>query len=161
MLRHTDYTSNTMNTQSPSPGPLPNVDVRMRTLRILWIALFLSVGLYFLFTIFKGRSGDVAPDSTLSLILMAVAVSTTLMSFLLKNRMLSRAMQERQVQLVQPAYVLAWAMTEVAALLGMLDFFVTGDRYYYLLFVIAAVGFLLHFPRREHVEAAALRPGSF
>ena len=161
MLRHTDYTSNAMNTQSSSQDPRQNIDVRMRTLRTLWIALFLSVGLYFVFTIFKGRSADVATDSTLSLILMAAAVSTTLISFLLKNRMLNRAVQERQVQVVQPAYILAWAITEVAALLGMLDFFVTGDRYYYLFFVIAAVGFLLHFPRREHVENAALKPASF
>ena len=161
MLRHVDYTSKAMNTQSPNQDPQQNIELRMRTLRTLWIALFLSVGIYFLFTIFKGRSGEVATDSTLSLILMAVAVSTTLISFLLKNKMLSRATQERQVSLVQQAYVIAWAMTEVAALLGMLDSFVTRDPYYYLFFVIAAVGFLLHYPRREHVENAAFKGASF
>jgi hypothetical protein len=150
-----------MNTQSANQNnPHENIDLRMRTLRTLWIALFLSVGLYFLLTIFKGRSDNVTPNETLSLILIAAALSTTLISFLLKNRLLSRAAEQRHVQLVQPAYILAWAMTEVAALLGLLDFFATGDRYYYLLFLIAVVGFLLHYPRREHVENAAFK-GAF
>jgi hypothetical protein len=53
--------------------------------------------------------------------------------------------------MVQQAYIVAWAITEVGGLLGVLDFFTTGDRYYYLLFMIAALGQLLHFPRREHM----------
>jgi hypothetical protein len=35
---------------------------------------------------------------------------------------------------------------------------VTGDRYYYMLFIIAACGQLLHFPKREHVINAAFKP---
>jgi hypothetical protein len=49
----------------------------------------------------------------------------------------------------------AWAITEVGALLGLLDFFKSADRYYYVLFLIAACGQLLHFPRREHVINAS------
>jgi hypothetical protein len=52
---------------------------------------------------------------------------------------------------------MAWAITEVAALLGLLDFFLTTDRYYYVLLIIAALGLLLHFPRREHVVNAAFK----
>jgi hypothetical protein len=87
----------------------------------------------------------------LSLILLAVAASAALVSFPLKSKLLNRAIEQQQVPMVQQAYIVAWAITEVGGLLGVLDFFTTGDRYYYLLFMIAALGQLLHFPRREHM----------
>ena len=78
-------------------------------------------------------------------------------SFLVKSKLLARAINEQQLQLVQPAYVLALAMCEVPALLGMLVFFTTANRNYYVLMIIAAIGQLLHFPRREHLENAAYK----
>jgi len=126
-------------------------------MRTLWIAMLLSVGSYYVFTLFAGRSDDITPNRTLSLILTGVALSMTLISFAVKNRLLSRAVEQQQVQLVQQGYVVAWALTEVTALLGLLDFFLSGNRYYYLLFLIAAGGLLLQFPRREHVVNASFK----
>jgi hypothetical protein len=37
----------------------------------------------------------------------------------------------------------------VSALLGLLERFLTGNRQYYLMFLIAAAGTAFHFPRRE------------
>ena len=130
------------------------VELRLRTMRTLWFALFASVGLYFLFTIYVGRSENVEPNPTLSLILIVIGVSTTLISFVIKSKLINLAIEQQRVQLVQQAYIVAWAVTEVAALLGMLDFFVTGHRHYYILFIIAAFGMLLQGPRREHVVNA-------
>jgi len=64
---------------------------------------------------------------------------------------------QQRVRLVQQAYIVAWAITETAALVGLLLFFLNGNRYYYVLFVIAAAGMLLHFPRREHVINASFK----
>lgn len=132
-----------------------NLEQRMRTVRILWLALLFSVGLYYLFTIFAGRPANLEPNNTVSLALLAAGVSTTLVSFLVKNRLITRAVEQRQVQQVQQGYVIAWAMSEVAALFGLMDFFLTNDRYFYVLFIIAALGELLHYPRREHFENAS------
>ena len=66
-------------------------------------------------------------------------------------------MEQQNTGMVQQAYVMTWAITEVAALLGLLDFFLTNDRYYYVLLIIAALGQLLHYPRREHVVNAAFK----
>jgi hypothetical protein len=41
----------------------------------------------------------------------------------------------------------------------MLDFFLTNNRYYYALLILAALGLLLHFPRREAVVNAAFKRG--
>jgi hypothetical protein len=126
-------------------------------MRTLWIAMFFSVGLYYAFTLFVGRSEKLTPNSRVSLVLAGVAVLTTLISFPIKNRLLTRAVEQQQASLVQQGYIVTWALSEVAALLGVLDFFSTGDRYYYILFLIAACGFLLHFPRREHVINASFK----
>ncbi len=129
----------------------------MRTLRTLWIALLLSVGMYYVFTLFAERSPDLKPNDTLSLALMGVGVTTVLFSFLVKSKLLARATDEQRVPMVQQAYIVVWALCEVPALLGMLEFFTTTNPNYYLLMIIAALGQLLHFPRREHVENAAYK----
>ena len=113
--------------------------------------MMLSIVGYFVLTLFAGRSEELEPNPMLSLILLAVAASAALVSFPLKSKLLNRAIEQQQVPMVQQAYIVAWAITEVGGLLGVLDFFTTGDRYYYLLFMIAALGQLLHFPRREHM----------
>jgi cation transport ATPase len=131
------------------------IELRMRTMRTLWIALLLNIGVYFVFLmLFLHRSEEVRSNAALSLILAIIAISAILSSFLIKSRLLSRAIEQQQVSLVQQAYIMAWAITEVAALLGMLDFLTTNDRYYYGFFLIAACGQLVHFPKREHVESA-------
>ena len=55
---------------------------------------------------------------------------------------------------MQAGFILALALCEVAALMGMVALFVTLSKYAYLLFALGALGMLLHFPRREQVEAA-------
>ena len=128
-------------------------------MRTLWIGMFLSIVAYYVFTVFSGRSGNLTPNSKLSLTLAGTALLVTLISFPIKKIMLTRAVEQRQVQRVQQGYIVAWAITEIAALLGMLDFFLTGNRYYYVLFIIAACGQLLHFPRRDPViDASFKRP---
>jgi hypothetical protein len=128
-----------------------NVELRLRTLRMLWLALFGTIGLYFALTFFMGPSEDVEPNPMLSLILIVFGLSTTLISFLIKSKLIARAIEQQQIQLVQQAYILTWALTEVAALLGMLDFFATRHPHYYILFIISAIGFLLNAPRRDHL----------
>ena len=141
----------------------PNADIeaRIRTTRILWIALLLSIGNFFVLTILQKPSEDVSPNPTLSLILLGIGISTTLISFLIRNILLTRAFNQQQPPLVQQAYVAGWAVNEVAALLGVADHFATGHRHYYILLVISALGLLLQFPRREHVLNAAFKGSEF
>ena len=145
-----------MNTQQTDPhGTHVNLEQRMRTVRTLWFALLASIGMYYVFTLVADRPENLESNNTLSLALLIGGISTTLISFVLKNRLISRAIEQRQVLHVQHAYLVAWVMTELAALLGLLDFFATNDPYFYVLFIIAALGDLLHFPRRQHFESAS------
>jgi hypothetical protein len=141
--------------------PNANIEGRVRTTRILWIALLLSIGNFFVFTVLAKPEGNLTPNPTLSLILLGVGIVTTLTSFLVRNILLTRAMNQQQPPLVQQAYVAGWAVNEVAALLGVADRFVTGHPHYYILLIISALGLLLQFPRREHVLNAAFKSTGF
>ncbi|HZI59220.1 MAG TPA: hypothetical protein VFD62_00835 [Pyrinomonadaceae bacterium] len=144
-----------MDTQPDQSNQQEKIELRIRTMRILWLAFVLSVVMYFVFTIFVGQNENATPNNTLSLTLIIVALSTVLISFLLKSKLVNRAVEQQQVPMVQQAYVVTWAIAEVGALLGLLDFFVTGNPYFYVPMLIAGAGQLLHYPRREHVENAA------
>jgi len=146
-----------VNTQTTNQNDPQHIELRIRTMRILWIGMVLSICAYFMFTFFKGRSEGIEPNPSLSLMLVSVGLITTLISFPIKNKLLTRAVEQQQAQLVQQGYIVTWAVTEVAALLGLLDFFLTGHRHYYILFIIAACGQLLHYPRREHVMNASFK----
>ena len=134
-----------------------NVELRIRTMRLIWFALLSSIGIYFALTRFVERRESLEPNNTLSLIFIALAAATALASFVIKSKLLGKAIDQQQPAQVQQAYVVAWALNEVGALLGVIDYFTTSSPYYYVLFLIAALGQLLHFPRGEHVINASFK----
>lgn len=134
-----------------------SVDAQLRTMRTVWLAAVLSIGGYFVVCLLNQRKEDLEPNNTLFLVFVAVSLSATLVSFFIKGQLLNRAIEQPQVQQARQAYVVGWAITEVGAILGIIDYFATRDRYYYVLFVIALCGQLLHFPRREHVLNASFK----
>lgn len=137
------------------------LDKRYQTLLILWFALLMSIAMYFLFSLFVApvNSNQAGTPSRSLLIVALTALGTFLVvvSFPVKHRLLERAVEKQDTALVQKALVIACAMCEVSALLGLLEHLVIGNREYYLLFVMAAGGTALHFPRRSQLEAASYK----
>ena len=150
-----------MNTPQPSSDPQTNIELRLRTMRILWLAIVMSVGVYYLFTMLAWRSRGIQPNGMMSLVLFGIGLLTTAISFPIKSKLLTQATEKQQVPMVQQAYVVAFAITEVAALLGMIDFFLTSNPYYFIPFIVSGCGQLLHFPRREHVVNAMFKTPGF
>lgn len=150
-----------MNRQPSPQESQQKFEMRLRTIRTLWFAMLMSVVMYYVLTLFVGSPENATPNNALSLTLYGAGLLLTLISFPVKNKFLARSVDEQQVQLVQTGHIIALALCEVAALFGLLDFFATGDRYYSVLFLIAAVGQLLHFPRRQQVIDASFKNPSF
>ena len=119
--------------------------------------MVLSVGMYYVFTVLADRPEGLTPNNTLFIVLVAIALSTTLVSFPIKGMLLKKATEKQELPLVQQAYVVALALCEVSALMGMVDFFVTANHYYYSFFIIGSGAQLLHFPRREHLINASFK----
>jgi NADH:ubiquinone oxidoreductase subunit 2 (subunit N) len=138
-----------------------NLDKRYQTLIVLWFALLMSIGMYFLFSVLvaPGLSNEPRnPRSSLLIVaLTALGTFLVIVSFAVKRKLLERSVERQDVSLVQKALVIACAMCEVSALLGLLERFVIGNREYYLLFLLAAAGTAFHFPRRSQLESASYK----
>ena len=132
------------------------IDMRLRIMRVLWFALCVSIALYYVLTLFT-KTDQQAPNTLLSVALAAAGALFVIISFPVKQRYLTQSVEKQDMNLVQTGYIVALALCEVAALLGLLDHFVTGNRYYYFLFIAAALGDLLHFPRRRHLQEASYK----
>ena len=137
------------------------IELRIRTMRTLWFALMMSVVSYFGFTVFIGKSANANPNNTLSLILLLAGMFTTIASLLVKQKLLSRSVEQQNEVMVQQAYIVAWALCEASALMGLLDFFRTANRFYFAPLVIALIGDLINYPRRQDVEAALYKRPTF
>ena len=137
------------------------LDKRYQTMIVLWFALFMSTGMYFVFAGIAAPAFNLepgfAPRSGLTLGLMALALFLVVASFFVKRKLLERSVEQQDVSLVQKALVVACALCEVSALLGLVERLLIGNRDYFLLFIFAAVGMALHFPRRLQLEAASYR----
>jgi NADH:ubiquinone oxidoreductase subunit 2 (subunit N) len=138
-----------------------NLNKRYQTLVTLWFALLMSIGMYFLFSVFvaPARSNEAGnpPSSLLIVALTALGTLLVIVSFPVKRKFLERSVEKQDVNLVQKGLVIACAICEVSALLGLLERFIIGNREYYLLFLIAAAGTAFHFPRRSQLEAASYK----
>ena len=124
---------------------------RLRTMRVLWLGLFMSLVMFYVFSLVKEPSRDVEPNSILTLIFIAVALMAIPLSFVVKSIILKQSVEKQRPALVQQAYIIALAITEVGALLGLVDYFSNSDPYYFVPMIIAACGELLHFPQRQHL----------
>ncbi|MDQ5845511.1 MAG: hypothetical protein M3539_09480 [Acidobacteriota bacterium] len=140
-----------------------DLNKRHQSMVILWFALLMNIGLFFLLAIFAApeRTYATAPQSSLWVfVLTAVGTLLVLLSFAVKRKLLERSIDNQDVKLVQIGLVVACAMCELSALLGLLECFVIGNRDFYLLFIIAAVGTAFHFPRRQQLLAATYKKSS-
>ena len=131
----------------------PNIEARYRTLLTLWAAILMSILVLLGITLFVSSNAPTNP--TLSLLLNCAGVMPLALSFVLKSQLLNKAIRERQIEQVQTAYVLSFALSEMAALLALLDHFMNAGQYYYVGFGFAGLGMLLHFPQKKYLLAAA------
>ena len=131
----------------------PDIDARYRTLLILWFAICMSALMFLVLS----RLTPIAAveNQKLTVLLNSLGAVPVALSFLLKQRALAKSIETQQLDLVQSAYVLSFALCESSALLGLLDHFLTGSRYYYFAFLIAGVGLLLHFPQKQNLVNAS------
>lgn len=125
------------------------INARYRVFLILWIAILISIGILFALTLFTPSSGKA--NQTLSIVLLGLGFATVMTSFVFKQQMLKKALEKQQLQTLMSAYIVSFALCESAALFALMDHFTTGSGYYRFGFILAAVGMLLHFPKKEHV----------
>jgi len=137
-----------------------DLDKRYQTIVVLWFAQFMSIGLLLMVALVAAP--EVSNESSrasklITLALGALGGFLVVTSFVVKRKLLERSVEQQDLNLVQKAFVVAGALCEVPAIIGLIERFVIGNQDYYLLFLLAGIGMALHFPRREHLMAASFK----
>ena len=131
-------------------------EARYRGLLLIWVMQLGSLAIFFALTrlvAVSPRATGGGGDFTRWLFGLLAGMALAL-SFVIKFRLLRRAVAEQRPDYVTTAHVLAYALCEAPALLALVEYLVSGVPNY-LLFMLAAVGLLLHFPRRSYLYAAS------
>src|SRR5882672_12842042 len=131
------------------------LDSQYRVMLILWMAFLSTIFIYLFLSFVLPRHDE--PANRLLLIFNVMSPLLVATSFVVKRKFLSRSVETQDVRLVSTAFVVAAALCEAGALMGLLDLLVAHDRYYFVLIAFSLLGLLLHFPRRSHLEAASFK----
>ena len=142
-----------MNNQSSNES---GIRARHQTLLILWAAQLMALFGFLLFAVFIFQAKE-ETNSTLFWILTGVSLLPVAASFPVKQQLFAQAVEKQSLALVQQGLIIAMALCEAAGILGMVARAATGSPYFFLPFIFAALGMLLHFPRREQLMAASFK----
>jgi len=137
-------------------GPPQTAESQHRRTLVIWAAMLASLAGYFALAYAlrpRPAEGATANDAV-SLALLGAGAAFVLASFIVKNRLLSRAVAEQSLKTATSAYIVGMALAEAAGLLGLASSFVLGGGFPDLLFLVSGVGLLLHYPRGEDFHAA-------
>ena len=126
---------------------------RRRGLLIIWGAQAFALVIFFIVARVIRPVSNADGNHTLAWVLGAVGFGSFLLSFLVKRKLLARAVAERRFDLGTTAYVVAFAMCEATGILGFVAYIMTGLSYALHSFIIAALGLYLHFPTQSALDA--------
>ena len=127
---------------------------RHQTLLILWFAMLMNIGILFLVAFIAAPAANNSASKVLTLVFAALATFLVGISFAVKRKFLEKSVDWQDMSLVQKGLIVAWAICELSAMLGLLERFLIGNWDYFVLFLLAAIGIALHFPRRNDLLAA-------
>lgn len=148
-----------MNQPSNQTGADAGLEARLRTMRILWVVFLITIGLYALVTVFARPSQEILQERsqenpTILLALGALGLSLVVVSFVVKRIFYRKAAEQQSPPQFQTGFIIAEVLCESCVLFGLVGMFITWNDYAYALFVLGALGQLLHFPRRDELAAA-------
>ena len=136
-----------------------SVEALFRTQFIIWLAILFTVCMFLFVTMIIEVPANRSDDALLVWILLAVSIFTIILSFVLRRRFLAQAIEKQNPGLLQTGLIIALSLCEVAGMFGMFVFFVNGTPFYYLFFIISALGILLHMPRQDQIRSAVFKEG--
>ena len=146
-------------------NPVSNMKVKYETLVIIWGALLTSQAV-FLLLICLIKPELFAFDFTrpffgnqplIVFLFAVVALIFFILSFVLRNQHMRRAVIDQDAGCVQTGLVLGCALSEASSLLGVVLAFAFDYHYFFLWIALGIIGVLFHFPRRDNLMAAVYK----
>lgn len=133
--------------------------VKYETLVIVWGALLVSQ-LVFLLIVYSAKPELFVFDfsqpllgkhAIITVLFAAAAIAVFVLSFVLRNQHMRRAVIDQDAGCVQTGLLLGCALSEISALLGIVLAFVFDYEYFFLWIALGLIGVLCHFPRRQNL----------
>ena len=143
-------------------SPVSNLRVKYQTLVALWGALLVSQ-IIFLIIVYSVKPDLFTLDFTqpflgkhpiVTILFATVAIAVFVLSFLLRNQHMRRAVRDQDTSCVQTGLLLGCALSEISSMLGLVLAFVFDYQYFFAWIALGMIGVLLHFPRRTNLLAA-------
>ena len=141
------------------------VKVKYETLVIIWGALLASQVLFLLVVYvlkphlfaFDFSSSFFGKHGIVPVLFAAAAIAAFVLSFVLRNQHIRRAVIDQDAGCVQTGLVLGCALCELSSLLGLVLAFVFDYPYFFFWIALGIIGVLCHFPRRNTLDAAGYK----
>jgi hypothetical protein len=125
-----------------------NPELQYRQSVILWMAMLVSIGMYFV--VVRLVPPQQATDNpALVNTLLVAALGLVAASFAVKSHFLQRGRDLGKPAFFRMALIVALVLCEAGALLGVVAWFLTGSSRSYWMLLIGFIGMLLHYPPRE------------
>ena len=142
--------------------PVSNVKVKYETLVIIWGALLASQALFVLVVYlakpelfsFEFNQTFLGKHAIVTVLFAAAAIAVFVLSFVLRNQHMRRAVIDQDAGCVQTGLVLGCSLSEISSVLGVVLAFVFDYQYFFFWIALGLIGILFHFPRRNALLAA-------
>lgn len=142
--------------------PVSNVKVKYETLVIIWGALLASQALFVLVVYlakpelfsFEFTQPFLGKHAIVTVLFAAAAIAVFVLSFVLRNQHMRRAVIDQDAGCVQTGLVLGCSLSEISSVLGVVLAFVFDYQYFFFWIALGLIGILFHFPRRNALLAA-------
>ena len=139
-----------------------NAKVKYETLVVIWGALLASQAVFLLVVYlvkphlfaFDFSSSFFGKHAIVPVLFAAAAIAVFILSFVLRNQHIRRAVVDQDAGCVQTALVLGCVLSELSSLLGLVLAFVFDYPYFYFWVALGLIGVLSHFPRKGNLDAA-------
>jgi F0F1-type ATP synthase membrane subunit c/vacuolar-type H+-ATPase subunit K len=119
----------------------------MQQTRIIWLAMLMSFGFYFIIAFVAVPVAETDPfqNDSLVAVLYILAAVTFVAAFLVSSMIMRRDPSPERTRL---GYIVRWAMIEATAIYGLIAAFLRQDRRLFLpLGILAVIGMLISYPR--------------
>ena len=142
-----------------------NVEQLYKTNQVVWSAFLLSQSAFFMVLYFSKpelfRFDFSKPLLGENFVVVAsfgwMAIMNLFIGLYLRAQGVQRAIEDQNLSQLQTALILGLAFCESLSIMGLVLAFAFNYQYFFIWFILAIIGMLLHYPKRQNYHDASFK----
>lgn len=142
-----------------------NTEQLYRTNLVLWSAFLMSQSVFFMVLYFAKPelfkfdfSKPLLGENLIVIVIFGfMAIMNLFVGLFLRIQGTQRAIDEQKPMLLQSSLILGLAFCESLSILGLVLAFAFNYQYFFLWFILAIIGMMLHYPKRQNYHDASFK----